>query len=229
MTIFANVKDITIPEGNVKKIQESISGRVLWEKKKKYDRGGISHIGQYVFRKIKSIDGVVVTINKNISEANGDDFNLEDIQEEYYEEADGETYYSLLYTVYAIKIPNYNTLVINSGVTINPVSGIVAFRCKGDCTLNGSIITLGMGTARSDLFQMTHSKMIDRFLFGSGGGIFITCGGTFTAPNNARIGASWSGVGTGESISHGACGYGGRSYLYKHGINFRNTNNSRNI
>lgn len=56
MTIFANVKDITIPEGNVKKIQESISGRVLWEKKKKYDidilesvAGFFKHNNSYIY------------------------------------------------------------------------------------------------------------------------------------------------------------------------------------
>lgn len=31
--IFANVKDIKIPEGNIKKIHEKDTGRVLWEKK----------------------------------------------------------------------------------------------------------------------------------------------------------------------------------------------------
>ena len=33
--IFANVNDISIPQGNVIKIQETDSGRVLWEKKRK--------------------------------------------------------------------------------------------------------------------------------------------------------------------------------------------------
>ncbi len=33
--IFANVTDITIPEGNGVKIHETNSGRVLWQKKRK--------------------------------------------------------------------------------------------------------------------------------------------------------------------------------------------------
>ncbi len=114
-----------------------------------------------------------------------------------------------------IQIPNFNTLTINSGITITPKSwdgnsgGIVAFRCKGSCTVNGSIITSGFGRPRTDSLQMTHSKLIDSFITNTGGGIFITCGGTFTAGSAARLGAAWSGSGTGGAIEIMYSGYGG--------------------
>ncbi len=101
----------------------------------------------------------------------------------------------------------------------------MAFRCKGDCTVNGSIITHGKGSSRSDLFQLTHSKMIDRFLFGSGGGIFITCGGHFTAPSTARIGATWSGLGDNDN---GAAGFGGSGSFAYESIANRNILTSNN-
>ena len=36
--LFKNVTDITIPQGKVKKIQETVGGRVLWEKKEQADK-----------------------------------------------------------------------------------------------------------------------------------------------------------------------------------------------
>ena len=120
-----------------------------------------------------------------------------------------------------IQIPNFNTLTINSGVTITPkkwdnmTGGIIAFRVKGNCTINGSLITSGYGRPRTDMLQITHSKLIDQFITNTGGGIFIACGGTFTAGSSARLGASWSGAGkggsgsVGSSSGNGGAGYGG--------------------
>ncbi|MBQ7594089.1 MAG: C-type lectin domain-containing protein [Synergistaceae bacterium] len=166
-------------------------------------------VGFYAFRKIKSLNGTVITLNKEIDATNGDDFTLSNsLLEDYY--------------VQVITIPNFASLTLNAGITITPLTwgtstggGIVAFRCLGDCTINGSILTHGYGAARYDLQQMTHSKLIDRFLFNKGGGIYITCGGTFTASSSARIGASWDGsAGAGRGVTRsrgtdGGAGYGG--------------------
>ena len=167
-------------------------------------------VGLYAFSKIASVIGTSIILEDEITTGNGYDFTLSS---------------SLLSTYYVqvITVPNYKNLTINSGITVNPLTwstttggGIVAFRCTGDCEVNGSIITHGYGAVRYDLQQMTNSKLIDRFLCGSrGGGIFITCGGTFTATSTARLGASWSGASeggipaTGAAGGHGGAGYGG--------------------
>ena len=160
------------------------------------------YVGLYAFSKIASIDGVNITLEDDITIENGFDFTLDN---------------ELLSTYYiqAITVPHFNTLTINSGITITPLSwntttggGIVTFRCKGDCTINGSIITHERGAVRYDWCQMENSKLIDRFLCAQGGGIFITCGGTFSTTENARLGATWSGEGDG---SNGAAGKGGNS------------------
>ena len=157
-------------------------------------------VGLYAFSEISAIDGTTIALTDKIARGSGFDFNLDS---------------SLLNTYYVqvITVPNYASLTVDSGKKITPLTwsntkggGIVAFRCTGDCTINGSIITHGYGATRYDLQQMTNAKLIDRFLCGSGGGIFITCGGTFTAPSTARLGASYSGLGDGNN---GAAGYGG--------------------
>ncbi len=166
-------------------------------------------VGLYTFRKIESLDGTNVTLNKEIDITNGDDFTLSSSLL--------ETYY-----VQVITVPNFASLTVNADTTINPLTwgtstggGIVAFRCTGDCTINGNILTHGYGAARYDLQQMTHSKIIDRFLFNNGGGIFITCGGIFTTSSSARLGASWSGTSGAElgvtrsRGTDGGAGYGG--------------------
>lgn len=119
-----------------------------------------------------------------------------------------------------IQVPHFNTLTVNPGVVVTPpqrtssaAGGITAFRVKGNCTINGSIITHGYGLPRMDTLQMTHAKLINNFVCGSGGGIFIACGGTFTAGANARLGASWSGAGKGGApVLRGNGGNGGAGY-----------------
>ena len=157
-------------------------------------------VGLYAFSKIAEINGTAITLTDEITTANGYDFTLES---------------SLLTTYYVqvITVPNYESLTIDAGVTVSPLTwstttggGIVAFRTTDDCTINGSIITHGKGAIRYDFHQMTNSKLIDRFLCSQGGGIFITCDGTFTALDTARLGATWSGLGENHN---GATGYGG--------------------
>ena len=134
-----------------------------------------SKTGLYAFAKIARISGVHIGLKQSITTENGFDFTLDN---------------SLLSTS-SIEVI-INTLTVNAN--ISPTGGgIVAFRCKGDCTINGSIITHGYGSIRNDTFQMENSKLINRFLCAQGGGIFITCGGTFSAIANARLGATWSG------------------------------------
>ena len=151
-------------------------------------------LGFYAFSKIENIEDSTITLEDNITSDHGAyDFSL-------------NSELILNYNVRAIIVPHYNSLTLDAGKNINHAGGFVVFRVKGDCTINGSILTHGAGPLRSDLIQMTHSKLIDRFLCSQGGGIFIACGGTFSAPSTARLGASWSGLGDG---SNGAAGYGG--------------------
>ena len=161
------------------------------------------YVGLYAFSKIASIENDInITLEDEITSENGFDFTLDSsLLSEYY--------------IQVITVPHFNTLTIKSEKTVKPRTwstyksgGIVAFRCKGDCTIRGSIITHGRGAVRYDWCQMENSKLIDRFLCAQGGGIFITCGGTFTTSESARLGASWSGEGDG---SNGAAGYGGKS------------------
>lgn len=169
------------------------------------------YVGLYAFGRVAGIDGGDITLEEGISIENGYDFTLSsELLSDYY--------------VQAITVPNYESLAVtDEGQTGGQIyampwntsggGGIVAFRCRSDCTINGSIFVHGWGATRYDLQQMTHSKLIDRFLCGSGGGIFITCGGTFTAPETARLGASWDGSGKGGAgITSGNGGNGGAGY-----------------
>ena len=135
-----------------------------------------------------------------------------------------------------IQIPHFSSLTINSGVTVSPAAeiipahGIVAFRVKNDCTINGSIITVGKGQPRpcpeydidtiagkyAHSGPMYHARLADYFVCGEGGGVFIACGGTLTITSSARLGAPWSGADTGGAAnggvnSGGGAGYGGGS------------------
>ena len=162
-------------------------------------------VGLYAFAKVESINGTNVVLSRKIMTTNGYDFTLEN---------------SLLstYCVQAITVPCYDTLTVSGSVTpatwgTSTGGGIVAFRVKGDCTINGSVLTHGKGAVRYDLHQMTNSKLIDRFLCSQGGGVFISCGGTLTIGSSARLGASWDGAGDG---SNGAAGYGGNGGYGQH-------------
>ena len=91
--------------------------------------------------------------------------------------------------------------------------GIAAFRVKGNCIINGSIITHGLGMPRTDMLQLTHAGLIDTFLPGQGGGIFIVCGGTLTLASGSRLGAAWDGSAKGGSpVSKNKGGNGGAGY-----------------
>ena len=161
-------------------------------------------LGLYSLRKIKSVNQNTLTLENTV-----DEFDLSNAIQEYY--------------VQVIFIPAFKNFTINQGITIRPLTyssfnhygGIIAFRAKNSCNVNGNIISMGYGPARSDLLQMTHGDLIDRFLINSGGGIFITCGGTFTSSSSARIGATWDGsasAGIGQikaSGTNGGAGYGG--------------------
>ncbi len=162
------------------------------------------YLGKYAFRKIINVQASTYTLDSPIN-----DFSLSYCAENYY--------------VQAIKIPNFKTLTLNQNSTISPlvydtrnyIGGIVAFRVKGNFTVNGNIITSGKGPVRDDFWQMTHGALIDRFLINKGGGIFITVGDTITTSASARIGASWDGsltAGLGKIKARGTnagAGYGG--------------------
>ncbi len=156
--------------------------------------------GSYVFRKIQAASGSTITLDSPVT-----DFGLD---------ASAKTQ--------LIQIPHFGSLTVNAGVTISPLKwngetgGIAAFRVKNNCTILGSILTHGLGMPRTDMLQLTHAKLIDTFLPGQGGGIFIVCGGTLTVSSAARLGASWDGAGKGGVNPRGSLeqrcagsGYGG--------------------
>ena len=140
----------------------------------------------------------------------------------YYFDSSIGTVDSRIGTVF-VQVPNFQTLTIQEGVAIqgswswagSSAGGYIAFRCKGDCTILGSLLTKQNGSERVDPYDMCHAKLIDHFLPDTGGGIFLTCGGVLTAPSSARIGSSWSGAGEGGDCSGnsngggGGAGYGG--------------------
>lgn len=150
-------------------------------------------IGRYAFRRIKAINTTTsFTLEYPVNE-----FDLENAVKNY--------------KVYAVVIPEFKNLTIEAGATISANLGVVALRVAEDFILRGKIITSDDGPTRSDLLQMTHSNLIDRFLLNRGGGIFITCGGTFSASSTARLGGSWDGANKGGNNENpdGGAGYGG--------------------
>ena len=186
--------------------------------------------GRFIFRKITAISDyyedssshltVYVKLDSSPQDSEGYTFGSEDV---------------------IVNVPHFNTLTVNSGVTVTAhgygtsgasvgyYSGLLAFRVKNDCTINGSIITSGKGRPRRERSYEAndktstrtakiamHSVLPDRFFSGVGGAIFIACGGTLTAPSSARIGAPWSGALNGGALngglnSGGGAGYGGGS------------------
>ena len=176
-------------------------------------------VGLYAVVKVHSIDGITIVLDREITTENGYDFMLNSTLPKNYR-------------VQVISVPCFDSLIINGSITpaeyIAPVrtfghrgavnsfmdtkndnspdnrGGIVALRINGDCIINGSILTSVTGPFRFDIIQMTHSKLVDRFLIARGGGIFITCDGTFIAPTTARIAATWSVLG---ENGNGVAGY----------------------
>ena len=169
------------------------------------DISGTSSIyaGCYAFRTVTAASGTRLTLDSAVTS----EFPLTSILSNY--------------VVQVILVPNFNTFTVNAGKKVIPLSytadtggGIIALRCKGNMTVNGSILSHGYGPERKDLLQITHAKLIDNFVINRGGGIFIACGSTLYAPSTGRIGASWSGAGTGgigvvNSVGNpGGAGYG---------------------
>lgn len=157
----------------------------------------ITRTGLYSFRHVKTISGNTITLDSPVTEF---DFNLN---------ASG--------SINIIKVPNYSSFTLGQNVILKPCQnfGLVVFRVKNNCTINGKILTHGTYIAREDLLQMTHSDLPERFLMNTNGGVIIICGGTFSASSNARIGGDYSGdnkggVGARKSNgTNGGAGYGG--------------------
>ena len=117
------------------------------------------------------------------------------------------------YYVQIITIPNFKNVHIESSGVIKPNKfnvttggGIVIIKCSENFVNEGKILSLGYGTPRIDLLEMSHGDLIDRFVIGSGGGIFLMCAGAFITKNDSRIGAEYSGLG---EDSNGGSGFGG--------------------
>lgn len=167
-----------------------------------------SYLGNFAFRKIAAINGNTITLDSEINE-----FPLASILANYY--------------VQIITVPNFETLTLDYGETINikhgliPLQyskttggGIIALRASNSLTVNGYITTSGYGPARNDTLQLTHADMINNFVLGSGGCVFIAAK-NFTATSTARIGGTWDGSQKGGVASpksrgsSGGAGYGG--------------------
>ena len=149
--------------------------------------------GDFEFRDITLINGNYFTLNKPTT-LSGDSLQI-------------------------VKVYNVYNFTVNSGCYMIPYTftndcgGVIAIRAKGNVTVNGSILTSGYGRTRNDLEQMTHSRLVDKFICNRGGGIMIFCGGTLTLSSTARIGASWDGSLKGGTGGYNAVGSpGGAGY-----------------
>ena len=160
-------------------------------------------LGRYSFRRLKSVSGSTLTLEKAVDEF---------------------TPNSGAYIVQVIKVPNFGTFSLPEDITLKPPAwdplkggGIVAFKTKGNCTIQGKILTTALGPKRTDSLQLTHTDIIDRFILT--GNVFAMCGGLLAVSNAARIGSDFDGGGLGgepstpanppTKASPGLVGYGG--------------------
>ena len=171
--------------------------------------GNFQDLGLYAFRHVKNITGTTITLDSPITEFA---FTPEELNN---------------YCIHVYKVPNYEKFTLGENVILKPrihtadakicPEGLIIFRVKGDCTINGKIITHGTNASfpRQDNLQMTNSDLLDRFLCNTNGGVIIICGGKFTAGENARIGGDYPGNSKGgipalKSVGGpGGSGYGG--------------------
>lgn len=87
-------------------------------------------------------------------------------------------------------IPHFRTLTVPAGRKIHSEDGFLGFRCSGNCTVEGTLLSAGLWRERAESAPVCHADMPDKFAFGGGGAMFIMCGGTFTATaSTALIGA----------------------------------------
>lgn len=195
--------------------------------------GAGNNNGLYAFRTLTAVSGTSLTIDSAII----DEFDLANITLGSYTS-------SSAYTISVIKVPNYTSLTVESGGSIRPFNvtntgcgHIVVFRCQGDCTITGNILTsTALGTAynarnvRNDYLQMCHSLLPERFLTNSSGGVYAVVGGKLTI--TGRVGGFWDGTPKAGSIKttglatngsttneSGGAGYGGcaaTTHSYRH-------------
>lgn len=170
-----------------------------------FPRGSTSHrLGGYTLRRIAAISGNSITLN--------------DSEDKF---LDAELFSG--YYIQIISVPNFRNLVIDGIVTpcewtdSQRYGGIIVFRCQNDCTINGRIeLKSSSGPTRKDLVQMTHSQLVDRFLVGGSGGVFIVARGKIKIASTAAIGGGLcgnmkggKGVFGGSEGGQGGAGYGG--------------------
>lgn len=187
-------------------IEPQVGCEVMFLVTEKTAANAEEHLGCYAFRKITALNTTTTfTIDNEIST----EFPGSDCAKNY--------------VVQAILMPNFTTLNITAGKIVpltyntNTGGGIIAFRAKENVTLSGSgaIISHTYGPPRTDLQQVCHANLIDKFICNKGGGIYIVCGDTFTAGSANRIGATWDGSVKGgqgakyNANTNGGAGYGG--------------------
>lgn len=158
---------------------------------------GESELGKYALRRVINVRSNVLVLDKPIT----DEFMLDN---------------ALLsnYHVQIITVPNFLNFTVNGGATVVPAQwdiksggGIIAFKCKQNLTLDGKLLSSGYMPGRSDSIPVSHSTLVNRFIIGGGGGVFIVVGNKCSASINSRIGAAHSGdLPAGDGGKGGALG-----------------------
>ena len=177
-----------------------------------------SEQGKYAFVKVRSVTSTTFTLEEEVS---GITFTNDELTN---------------YAIEAVLIPNYETVTIGSSAIVRPIyystyyGGIVAFRCKGDVTIDGTVRTLSYGPDRyGDYYQMTHFDLPERFIVNHGGGVMILSEGKVSIADTAHVGGTWDGsklAGTGGSSGgynsggNGGSGYGGGGAAWYMGTNY---------
>ena len=123
--------------------------------------------GRYAFRHVVSIDGTNFTIDRPVSE----EFSMDEALRDY--------------TVTAYKIPNLTSLTFTNGKA-RLKHWIFAARATGNIIWGGSTV-IDSGQYRHDDLTLCHSDLPDRMPYYMGN-ILMFAGGTFSAPEGARIG-----------------------------------------
>jgi hypothetical protein len=141
-------------------------------------------LGKYAIRKLLFVNGATLIFDEGITEEFGLDPTLIN------------NYY-----VQVVTIPQFHNLDIQAGGIIVPRvwdttygGGIVAFKASGTASINGKILTAGMGADRTDSINLNHSAIIDQFI--NVGNVFIVANNLIIS-DSARVGGTADGYTTG--------------------------------
>ncbi|MBQ6971825.1 MAG: hypothetical protein IJP86_05655 [Synergistaceae bacterium] len=127
--------------------------------------------GLYAFRDVVAVNDTYITVDRPIT----DEFDMTEALASY--------------IVTAYKIPHLSSLSFTGQARFN--WDVFAVRSSGDVSWNGATY-VEKHDLRRDSIALSHSDLPDRMI-PSAGNILIFCGGTFTAPEGARIGHTKAG------------------------------------